>query len=127
MNEYEEWINLKKVLEEKEINFHFREKEIWWCHLGLNVGQEENGKHQNFERPVLILKKINKNLFIGIPLTTKYKNEYYKFPIGEIKGETNYVLWQQIRILSSKRLQEKIIDLSSNFFEQIIKIVSLLF
>lgn len=97
-NEYQKWSQVCESLVEKDIKFYFREKEIWWCHLGFNIGQEENGKHKIFERPVLILKKVKKNLFIGVPLTTKYKNEYYKFPIGKINGVINYVLWQQIRI-----------------------------
>lgn len=52
----------------------FSEGEIWWAHLGENVGSEINGKNANFTRPVLILRKLNKEIFLGIPLTTKHKS-----------------------------------------------------
>jgi hypothetical protein len=32
--------------------FYFREKEIWWACLGANIGFEQNGKNENFERPI---------------------------------------------------------------------------
>ena len=40
----------------------FKEREIWWASIGSNVGSEEDGKNNDFERPVLILKKFNKDL-----------------------------------------------------------------
>jgi mRNA interferase MazF len=119
---FQKWIKLCKSLENKEINLNFREREIRWCHWGANIGCEQDGKNERFERPVLIIKKINRQLFWALPLTTKYKGESYKFCIGKINGEYNYVLLDQIRSLSAKRLKEKLIDLNIKFFKQIQKI-----
>lgn len=56
----------------------FKEKEVWWLSIGVNIGYEEDGKGRNFARPVLILRKFNNQLFLGIPLSTKTKaNIYY--------------------------------------------------
>jgi mRNA interferase MazF len=49
----------------------FKERDIWWVSIGVNVGFEEDGKHEKFLRPVLILKKFNKELFLGIPNSDK--------------------------------------------------------
>ncbi len=56
---------------EKEV--YFREKEVWWAAIGKNVGYEVDGKQKLFERPVLILKKYNKDLCFILPLTSKVK------------------------------------------------------
>ena len=58
-----EWTKLKIRLhiESKKI-VYFYEREIWWASLGENIGFEQNGKDENFSRPVLILKKFNNHL-----------------------------------------------------------------
>ncbi len=118
MDEYKKWVEICESLKEKEINFYFKEREVWWCYIGENIGREQNGKEE-FKRPVLIFKKINKDLFWGIPFTTKYKNEYYKFPVGIVSGELNYALWEQLRVFSSKRLLDYYTSLDKKFFEQL--------
>ena len=49
--------------------------------MGKNIGFEQDGKGENFVRPVVIIKGFNKNMFFGIPLSTKMKEGkfYYKF------------------------------------------------
>ena len=48
------------------------------CTLGKNIGDEEDGKTEDFERPPLIFRKFNKNLLFILPLSSKIKenNEY---------------------------------------------------
>lgn len=55
------WGILKSRLSQKDKHILFKEGQIWWCHLGMNLGEEEYGKGPNFTRPVLILKKFSKN------------------------------------------------------------------
>jgi len=40
---------------------------------GGNIGHEMDGKNKDYNRPVLVLRKFNKQIFRGIPLTTKIK------------------------------------------------------
>ena len=57
--QFVEWTKRKiRHHAENEKNVYFREKEVWWAALGKNVGFEVDGKHELFERPVLIVKKI---------------------------------------------------------------------
>jgi mRNA-degrading endonuclease toxin of MazEF toxin-antitoxin module len=66
---YAEWHILKTTIQHRTPP-PFREREIWWCHLGLNIKHEADGKGNELRRPVLVLRKFNTNCFIGVPLTT---------------------------------------------------------
>lgn len=104
-------------------NLYFREKEIWWASIGSNLGHEEDGKNQKFERPVLILKKFNEHLILIVPLTSKVKEHskyYFKF---KLNNRASSVIISQIRIISSKRLIRKIDNLNNRNFYQIKRLV----
>lgn len=64
-------LKLQTHVSEREENFYFYEREIWWVSLGVNVGFEQNGKNDLYERPVLVLRKFNKDILWALPLTTK--------------------------------------------------------
>lgn len=106
--DFDKWNSLKQKIDLRELNnFLVREREIWWCNLGLNIGDEENGKNKNFERPVLIVKKFNNRICIVIPLSSRSGNgKFYK----RIKysNKNSFVIISQIRIVSTKRLTRKI-------------------
>lgn len=97
--------------------------EIFWCSIGINIGDEENGKGELFARPVLVFRKFSSNLFWGIPLTSQNKyNEYYiqiKF-----KETINSAMISHLRLYDVKRLGLRMGRL--NFFEynKIIKSVT---
>lgn len=125
--DFKNWANKKETIhfQEKGIPF-FNEGEIWWCILGINIGQEQDGKHQEFERPVLILKKFNKNILWILPITSKIKNEIFYYPIN-YNGEVQSIILSQLRLISSKRLLRKIRSLSVNEFSKIkLKVIGLL-
>lgn len=104
---FKNWIECKFKIDNQERIHQIKEGEVYWCSLGLNVGDEENGKGIKFRRPVLVLKKFNNNIFIGVPLTTKNKeNKYY---VKALLKENNIsAIISQIRIIDVKRLDEKI-------------------
>ena len=51
----------------------FHEREVWWCSLGANIGFEQDGGGEDFERPVVILKKFNLDACLIVPLTARPK------------------------------------------------------
>src|SRR3972149_11433241 len=69
--EFLKWHVLKSDLDRQAVSAKFQEREIWWCSLGCNIGYEQDGKHELFERPVLIVRKFNADLFWGLPLSSK--------------------------------------------------------
>lgn len=107
MKNFDEWNRLKKVINDKEINNWFHEREIWWCSIGVNVGHEEDGKNQQFERPVLVFRKFNKEIFFGIPVSSKLKNNKFYFQY-ELHDKKASALLSQLRLFSGKRLIRKI-------------------
>ncbi|HLD76903.1 MAG TPA: type II toxin-antitoxin system PemK/MazF family toxin [Rickettsiales bacterium] len=97
IKDFDIWNKLKTKLDSKPTPPSFKEKEIWWCSLGINIGHEENGKNQLFNRPVLVIRKFNKHIFLGIPLTTKIK--YNKFYFNFVfKGNNQCAMLSQIRV-----------------------------
>jgi len=85
-----------------------KEREIWWCSIGVHVGDEEDGHNELYNRPVLVVKKFNRRLFWGIPLTTKIKQNKLYFPI-ELKGKQRCAMLSHLRLYDVKRLHSKII------------------
>ena len=101
--DFDNWNMRKKETHVKQSLPLFSEREVWWCQLGVNVGSEEDGKGANYLRPVLILRKFNKNIFYGLPITSKRKEDIFHAVInsGEIQGS---VILSQIRLIDAKRL-----------------------
>jgi mRNA interferase MazF len=119
--DFDSWNSKKKVINNKIIkDIFFKEKEVWWCHLGLNVGFEQDGKNEEFRRPVLIFKKFNAETFWAIPLTTKKKKGkyYFGFKIVGIEVENTANL-SQIKLIDSKRLIDKMGYVEQNDYLEI--------
>lgn len=106
INSILDWSKRKIGIHHADRILYFSEQEIWWASIGENVGSEENGKHHNFERPVLVLRKFNKDLFWGLPITTAIKRErwYYSFLFH---GGLRSLMLTQIRAMSARRLVRK--------------------
>src|SRR3989344_6646831 len=106
--DFQKWHTLKQnIHNEKERRF-YHEREIWWCSLGENVGFEQDGKGSDFARPILIIRGFNKEVFLCVPLTTKNKKGKYYADIDLGDKVIRKVILSQIRLIDSKRLQEKI-------------------
>jgi mRNA interferase MazF len=82
---------------------YFEEREIWWSCLGENIGNEINGKHDVFERPVIILKKLSADILMAIPVTTKLRSGSWFYAFN-VEGQPRRAVLAQIRVISTKRL-----------------------
>ncbi len=74
--DHDGWDKFYKKLEGFGDGPFFKEREIWWVSIGINIGHEEDGKGEQYSRPVLILKKFNKYTFSGIPLSTTKRSVF---------------------------------------------------
>lgn len=121
IKDFDKWNEEKKMTDKKVINrdLFFHVREIWWCSAGLNIGVEADGKNENFERPMLIIKKFNADMVWALPLTTKEKQNkyYYKLEHETIKS---WVILSQIKTISTKRFLRKIGSISDSDFEGVI-------
>lgn len=111
IKDFDTWNTVKKGVDKRDVYQTFHESEIWWSSIGLNIGYEEDGKNETFERPVYILRKYGQDLFFGLPLSTKTKDNIFHLNLET--HEFNYsVLLSQGKIFSSRRLLRKIGKLS---------------
>jgi mRNA interferase MazF len=119
--DFAKWIQYKIYLNSKSKFPKFKEGEVWWASFGVNVGIESDGKNNKFNRPVLILKKFNRNQLWAIPMTSKSKpdNEfYYKVTL---RGKESYLILSQLRTLDSKRLQDRITKINISEMRKVLK------
>lgn len=116
--DFDNWNSKKKLLEDRKKDFLFSEQEMWWCSVGLNVATESCGKGAAYQRPVLILKKLSKNNFIGIPLSIQEKIGSW-FTDVSVYGEKRYVLLYLIRMFSVNRFQRRLATLDDIDFMKV--------
>lgn len=107
LNIYDSWNLKKKNIECYSKEMSFNEGDVWWCSLGVNIGNESFGKGDNFRRPVLIIKKLSSCMCVALPLTSRYKIGTWFCDIL-INSNKRYVMLYQIRALNSKRFYVKI-------------------
>ncbi len=121
--EYGEWHKKKTILNEREDidKIFFREKEVWWIALGVNIGFEQDGKGEEFRRPVLIIKKYNKYLVFAVPLTTKMKKDNKYYVLCSITDDTipRMAIISQVRPIDTKRFIDKIGVADDDSYNQI--------
>lgn len=118
MKDFDSWNDQKKAIDGCKNKKTFHEREIWFIKIGENVGFEQNGKGDEFLRPVIVLKKFSKNVFIGIPLTKTVKNTkfYASFTFKDI---TSSAILSQIRLFDSKRLAYPIGRMSQGDYDAV--------
>ena len=107
---FDSWNNIKKDMHQNKNRVHFRQGEIWFVSIGQNIGYEVYGKGEKFLRPVVIFRKINKNTFLAIPLTSKIKED-----------KQNSAILSQVKTIDAKRLAYKTGNLDRNVFENLEK------
>jgi mRNA interferase MazF len=107
MKNFDEWNKIKKQIENEKYPF-FHEREIFYCRVGENIGFEQCGSGENFVRPVLILRKLNQNMFWGIPLSTTTREHKYYFRFSFLPDKNSVALISQLKLIDAKRLGRKI-------------------
>lgn len=120
---FDEWNERKKYLHTEGKNVYFYEREVWWCSLGMNIGYEATGKGDKYIRPVVILRKFNKDTALVVPLTTSAKSGKYYFSVkvGKEGGKANL---SQIRLIDVRRLLNKFDVVARGEFEELQRALS---
>ena len=108
MNEddYDKWNQIKKETVKNNRKLTIKPREIFWVKIGHNIGDEEFGKGEIFSRPVIVVRQLTSDLFIGIPTTTTQKEEndyFHPFEFQTKKGiSKNSAMLLQLRVFSKK-------------------------
>ena len=113
---FDQWNEVKKKIHGQKPRVFYHEREVWWCSLGVNVGSEQDGTGKNFDRPVLILKGFNSEVFVALALTGKKKEGKFYFYLGKIEDRDASAVLSQIRLIDTKRLIRKVSTLDEGLF-----------
>lgn len=117
--DFDKWNERKKRLHASTRSPMFvSQREIWWCSFGVNVGREQDGWGDNFERPAVILRRLSPDTFVALPLSSKKRLEKFQSAVthGKIHG---FALLDQIRVLDTKRLRRKVGAVTQDEFGEI--------
>ena len=107
IKDFDKWNDDKKKTNSKLASKEFNNREVWWVKFGINIGSEQDGIGEDFERPIVIIKKFSHNTFLCAPLTTKLKNVKYRVALSA-NNKISYAILDQIKVLDSRRLIRKI-------------------
>ncbi len=120
MKKFDEWNEVKKRTENKLKIPTMKQREIYWANVGENIGFEQNGKGDDFMRPLLVFKKFSNNMFFGIPLSTQQKPDgsfFFEFSFKD--NEISTALIVQGKLYDAKRLDRKIGKIGLEDFEKL--------
>ncbi|OGG78330.1 hypothetical protein A3A36_00845 [Candidatus Kaiserbacteria bacterium RIFCSPLOWO2_01_FULL_52_12b] len=126
--DFKTWHQKKSAIDEIAHRPFFHEREVWFCHLGANIGFEQDGQGTDFLRPVVILRKFNKEIFWGIPLTKSKSDKKrtvsarpFYFSFSFIVDVQSDAVLSQIRLIDARRLGRKIGEMSKDDFASLKK------
>jgi mRNA-degrading endonuclease toxin of MazEF toxin-antitoxin module len=88
--DFDAWNDAKKGIHKEDARTFCRPREIWWCSLGINVGDEQDGT-----------------------------GEKYYFPIGIVDDREASAVLSQVRLIDGKRLVRKIAMLDEEIFKEL--------
>ncbi len=124
--DFRQWHQKKETINDISKPPFFHERDIWFCHLGANVGFEQDGRGDDFLRPVVVIRKFNNQIFWAIPLTKaskkiNKKTEKYYFSFSFISNVQSVAILSQIRLIDAKRLGRHIGVMTEDQFRELTK------
>src|SRR3989344_4637033 len=117
--DFDGWNRSKKKIQKSPKAPFYHEREIWWCSVGVNVGNEIDGTGERHDRPVLVLTPFNAETFFGVCLVGHKRTGRYYFPVGKLARRDAAANLSQLRLFDTKRLIRKIGTLDEKSFEKL--------
>ena len=121
---HKKWLPVKESIDEEyKIKHYYRNGEIRWAAIGVNIGNEIDGKGDQFLRPVLILEKLSPWLYFVLPLSTKPDKDY----LSVTKDNTNnllldsFIRLNKIATLDIKIIIRKIGNIEKYYYKKLIE------
>ena len=124
--DFDRWNDAKKRINSSSFIDFVNEREVWWASLGINIGSEQDGTSDVFERPVLVVRKFNRDTVLIVPLTSSPRRTAYHIAVRHDGIEFAAVI-SQLRLISTKRLRRKIYQMDGALFAQISQRIRTLF
>jgi mRNA interferase MazF len=95
----------------------------------VNIGVEQDGKWDDFSRPLVIVKKRNRHSFYALPLTSVDKSKsIHHVEIWDFEAhKQSSASLAQLKVVASKRLIEKKGMISKNDYKKLLEKIKELF
>lgn len=118
---FDKWNAIKKRIDaQSDIDTLFpKEGWVWMCSVGANIGYEQDGAGEVFERPVLVVKKFNNKMFWVVPLSSKQKKFDFYYNFTDPHGRKSSAIIAQLRLVSAKRFIRDMYQMSDADFTAI--------
>jgi mRNA-degrading endonuclease toxin of MazEF toxin-antitoxin module len=123
--DFDRWNKHKKRIHEATPRPYYHSREIWWCSVGVNIGNELDGTGKELDRPVLVIRPFNAETFFGIALIGHERSGRYYFPLGKIEDRDAVANLSQVRLFDTKRLIRKMGTLDERTFRELSKALAL--
>ena len=115
--DFQGWTSVKESVQRKSGSPPgYKEREIWWAQLVVNVGDEQDGRGAAFARPVLVIKGFSKYLVWAVPLTSNPKIGVYYYPFL-LNGKIETAILSQLKTLDVRRFTDRIGVLDEQSFK----------
>ena len=118
--DFDGW-NAAKIKTDTEEPRRYTVREVWWCRFGVNIGTEQDGKGAWFVRPCIILRGFGPDACLAVPLTTSSREHALRLSVGVVDGKPAKANISQMRVVDTRRLEEKIGFLDKEAFETVRK------
>jgi mRNA-degrading endonuclease toxin of MazEF toxin-antitoxin module len=125
LHNFDRWNHHKKKVNDTADRPFYHAREIWWCAVGANVGNELDGTRKEHDRPVLIVRPFNKQTFFGVTLIGHPRVGRYYFPLGRVDDREAVANLSQARLFDTKRLIRKIGTVDERTFREFAKVLAL--
>ena len=74
---FDRWNEKKKLIHQRNPPTRIQSGDVWWCSIGSNIGHEQDGKNEWFDRPVCIVRCFGTELAWMVPLTSQKHEDFY--------------------------------------------------
>jgi mRNA-degrading endonuclease toxin of MazEF toxin-antitoxin module len=122
---FDHWNRHKKRIDATGKRPFYHPREVWWCAVGVNIGNELDGTGKEHDRPVLVLRPFNAETFFGVSLIGHPREGRYYFPLGMIEDREAVANLSQVRLFDTKRLIRKIGMVDERTFGELAKALAL--
>jgi len=119
--DFDGWNEEKKKIDaaQRETLPFPREQWVWVCSVGINIGFEQNGTSNDFERPVLVVKKFNNQMYWVVPLSSKQKTFDFYYNFTDPAGQKAALISAQLRLIRVHRFKREMYKLGDTDFENL--------
>jgi mRNA interferase MazF len=123
--DFDRWNGSKKEIHSDAKRPFYHPREIWWCAVGVNVGNELDGTGKHYDRPVLVVRPFNAETFFGVALIGHPRTGRYYYPLGKLGDREAVANLSQARLFDTKRLIRKLGTIDERTFRDLSKALAL--